>query len=146
MARRDSAGRPGQTPLQNAEIARRLDAFEKRLDETNRVCGPLPDQLKELIRTVLDLNAEIGVAPPRDLRGDRPTVRDRLHNLENTTSPIVVQAAMAEVLEDRIKRATEAWRTRLLLLTALAAAVGAMFGGVLAIARALQAIGWTGGG
>lgn len=54
----------------NEKVAVHLQRIEDKLDLING--------------TVQNLLAEIGDAPKLSLRGKRDTVRDRLHNLENT--------------------------------------------------------------
>lgn len=120
-----------------------MDVFEEKLASVTAVCEPLADEIKAILRTVTNLNAEIGYAPAHETRGDRKTIRDRVHDLENQTAPLVIQAAVSAALDAQFSAIWERWRVRLVVVVTAAAAIGAIFGGMLAVVRALQAFGWA---
>ena len=144
MKGRDQHGpQRGRKPVDNETLSRRMDAFEEQLAKNTAVCEPLAEEIKVILRTVTNINAEVGYAPAHETRGDRPSLRDRVHTLENQTSPVVVEAAVRKAINEWSVSVWETWKTRLLVVAAACGVVGAIFGGMLAVVRALQAFGWA---
>lgn len=142
---------PDLDPMQNledelrqarADLEARLDAFEQKLD----IVGA---DVKVINGNVARIKAEIGPGiPDPDERGDRPTMRARLHKLENNeeavtllasglTDQLTKTAAVVEELKEerdamRIEREVNArhWtqlKTRVVFVCAIAGGLSAFF-------------------
>ena len=116
MPARDRDGpQRGKKPVDNETLARRMDVFEDELRRNIAVCEPLAEQVDRILKTVTDLNAEIGGAPPIELRGGRRTHRERLHKIENDTAPVAIEAAVNRAIAQHSDRLWSAWQKRVVV-------------------------------
>ena len=126
MLARDQRGpQRGKKPVDNETLSRRMDAFEAQLERNTAVCEPLAEEIKVILQTVSDINAELGGAPPHQTRGDRPTIRKRLHDVQQGTSPVAIEAAVNRAINQHSDRLWSAWQKR---VTVFGVLVGALVG------------------
>lgn len=120
MKGRDQHGpQRGKKPVDNETLSRRMDAFEEQLARNTAVCEPLAEDIRTIMRTVTDISAEIGGAPPAEMRGERKTHRERLHKIENDTSPVAIEAAVNRAINQHSDRLWAAWQKRLVVVATL---------------------------
>lgn len=120
MKGRDQHGpQRGKKPVDNETLSRRMDVFEEALQRNIAVCEPLAEQVNMIFKTVTDISAEIGGAPPAEMRGQRKTHRQRLHELENNTSPVAIEAAVNRAIAQHSDRLWSAWQKRLVVVATL---------------------------
>jgi hypothetical protein len=113
-----SAGDPG-FPL--APLLARLDKIEAAQQQAALHLATLATQAEEMNGTLADLSAEVGSAPHWEARGNRRSLRERMHDLESSNAPVVFEAAVERVLERRKAALWSAWQKYAAILGALAA-------------------------
>ena len=120
MKARDQHGpQRGKKPVDNETLSRRMYVFEEALQKNIAVCEPLAEQVNRIFKTVTDISAEIGGAPPAEMRGQRKTHRQRLHELENNTSPVAIEAAVNRAIAQHSDRLWSAWQKRVVVVATL---------------------------
>lgn len=79
------------------DLKRRLDRIETNQQEMRLTLTEISAAAKQMNGTVINILAELGEAPDYRFRGDRPTVRDRIHKLqsESATAKIATHALEA---------------------------------------------------
>jgi hypothetical protein len=85
----------------DGSITTRLDRIEQKQADLLVAIQELRDSQQAARETLADVVAEIGGAPPRDTRGDRPTIRDSVHELRAVCSPVAIEGSFRKVLSER---------------------------------------------
>lgn len=98
----------------------RLDRIERRLDDISGVIAIRGPLLKELRDDVDACVAEIGRVPTVASRGNRKSVSDRLHDLENDRATALAAQAALEASRDARRHAWSTWEKALLFAFAAA--------------------------
>ena len=104
----------------------RLDRLEEAQSAIRLLCDGLTTKLDELHNDFRDVVAELGGAPPWESRGTRPTIRDRQHEIETNTSPIMFVKMMDDYMDRRNASFWGAWQKRATIVGAMIAAVASI--------------------
>ncbi len=106
---------------EDSERLRRVETDVRKLAEETVA---IRVRLDSIDGTVADVVAEVGGVPPWETRGNRPTLRDKVHDLQAATMPAVVEAAMLRALDSRRSHAWTIWQKVWAFAFAIVAAVG----------------------
>lgn len=81
------------------DLKRRLDRIESNQQEMRQTLTEISAAAKQMNGTVINILAELGEAPDYRLRGDRPTIRDRIHELQNESAAAKIAASALEAMK-----------------------------------------------